>query len=255
MAVDDLGAELVVIVPLWRRTTNVRRVAESLFATTPHAELLYVTSREDPAGDAMNLAVGREQARWPYRATLLVLDGPGGGRGDYATKINAGYRHTRHPHVFTGADDLVFHEGWYEAAVVLLTPPIGVVGTVDQCNTRTERGEHSTHSLVARWYADKGATVDQDHIIYNQSYWHEFTDDELIRTAMRRGAYAHAYDSVVEHVHMLRDRSLDDETYRHGREHTADSSRLFRRRRLLWGDGASSRIQYPPRVVRARKSS
>lgn len=248
-------ADLVCVVPLWRRVANIDRVRVSFRDATPDGRLLFVASRDD---HGVVDALTERRAGLPDWAlddgsTVLWLDGPGGEPGDYARKINAGYRASTEPFIFTGADDLLFRPGWREAALREMTSPsypqrgggfpygVGVVGTVDLCNDRTMRGEHSTHSLVARWYADEGACVDQDHVIYHEGYWHEYCDDELVRTAMSRGAWAHAAESVVEHVHMLRDASLDDETYRHGRRASRLSRRLFLRRRALWGDARSLR--------------
>ena len=239
------GSDLVFIVPLWRRTRNIERVADAVLATTPDATVLFVVSMADRVTSEAALAA----ERMPSIEVIHVM-GNGGGQGDYAKKINAGYRWTSEPYLFTGADDVIPHEGWYEAARALMNRDVGVVGTNDMNNRRTMDGEHSTHSLVARWYADKGACMDQDHVIYHAGYWHEFCDDELVRTAMRRGAYAHAFDAVVEHAHWGKDRSRFDETYKVGRAHSAQSRRLFRQRRHLWGDRAPGGMPRQPRVVR-----
>lgn len=239
------GADLAFVIPLWRRTSNIERVTDAIRLTTPGARIVFVVSDGDAAAiEAATRFLGHDLLEridsgdhghdgW---VTAAIVPGKGGERGDYARKINAGYRASDEPFIFTGADDLVPHPGWYDAARARMTGSVGVVGTVDMCNNRTKIGTHSTHSLVARWYADHGACVDQDHVIYHEQYWHEFCDDELVRTAMARGAYAHAEDAVVEHVHMLRDRSLDDDVYRHGRSHSGESRMLFRRRCALWGD-------------------
>lgn len=248
------GAELVIVVPLWRRHKNLERLVASARDTVPDAEVLFVVSTGDrELCDAVWGLMWRHAAAGEQRLYRLELAGPGGERGDYARKINAGYRYSDRPQIFTAADDLVFHPGWHEAASALLEPPVGVVGTVDQCNTRTVRGEHSTHSLIARWYADAGATADGQREIYHEGYWHEYCDDELVRCAMSRGAYAHADGAVVEHVHMLLDSRLDDDVYRHGRQNTGRSRRLFLNRRRLWGDRAprSGAPQFPRRVSRA----
>lgn len=254
------GADLAFIVPLWRRTKNIERLYDAIRLTTPAALIVFVVSNED--AEAMS-AVARQVAHdlgeridsgvpghdgW---VIPVVVPGAGGEPGDYARKINAGYRMTNAPYLFTGADDVVPQPGWYDAARALMVDGIGVVGTVDQCNHRTINGAHSTHSLVARWYADQGACMDQDHVIYHEGYQHEFCDDEMIRTAMHRGAYAHAFDAVVEHVHMLRDRTLDDAVYRHGRSKSSLSRMLFKRRRGLWGD----RPQRSPRNARLARRS
>jgi glycosyltransferase involved in cell wall biosynthesis len=222
------GDDLTIIVPLWRRTKNIGRVYESAWAATPDAQILFVVSE----GDHAVLEVIDELVDAEY----LLVGGPGGEAGDYARKINAGYRASALDWVFTGADDLIFHPGWYEAARDVALIDTGVIGTVDLCNGRTINGEHSTHSLVARWYADFGGSMDADHMIYHEGYVHEYCDDELVQTAMMRGAYAHAFDAVVEHRHMLIDPALDDPVYRHGRRFTRLSRRLYLRRKMLWGN-------------------
>jgi hypothetical protein len=88
---------------------------------------------------------------------------------------------------------------------------------------------------VARWYAQMGCSVDQGDMIYDEGYYHEYCDDELVQTAMVRNAYRHAFAANVEHVHMLGDPSLDDDTYRHGRRMTRMSRRRFLARQRLWG--------------------
>ena len=255
------GSDLAFVIPLWRRTTNIERVTDAIRLSTPAATIVFVVSDLDGgpmcavaelcAHDMMERMETGEHghAGWIYP---VVVPGEGGERGDYARKINAGYRATDAPFIFTGADDIIPHYGWYDAARALMVDRVGVVGTVDQNNGRTANGTHSTHSLVARWYADEGACADQDHVIYHEGYWHEYCDDELVRTAMQRNAYAHAFDAIVEHRHWHGDKTRDDPTYRHGRAHTGLSRRLFMQRRVLWGEmprGGMPR-QRAPRVVR-----
>lgn len=238
------ASELAIIIPVLRRPWRIAPVYESAMAATPDANVLFIVSPDD--------RVTRETLE-AYCLNHVVTDWRGGERGDYARKINLGYHSTTEPLIFTGADDLNFHAGWYEAARELICdvphgmkrhlldgvhddPCIGVVGTVDLCNERTADGTHSTHSLVARWYADQGAVVDADHQIYCSLYFHEYCDDELVQTAKRREAYAHCYDAIVEHQHPnRRDVTIeDDDTYRLGRARTRLSRRVFLQRRRLW---------------------
>jgi hypothetical protein len=277
--------DVVCVVPLWRRTRNIETVARSFHAETPGQRLLFVVSEEDAAVRVASFPV----VGYGNATEVLVVAGAGGEAGDYGRKINAGYRATREPFVFTGADDLLFHSGWWEAARALFTCPhgdvtcpcqdgdpchyegvdpmpcpttetagcatcvrVGVVGTRDICNGRTMNGTHSTHSLVARRWANCCAVIDQPGAIYHEGYTHEFCDDELVRSAMARGAYAHSEGPPVEHLHMLRDASLDDDTYRHGRANTRRNRQLFMRRRRLWGEGQPRHYTYPRPVVRRR---
>lgn len=235
----DGGADLTIVVPLWRRTKNLPRLVESVALTVPEAELLFVASRDDVA--VWECLLDHQVPSEPMdhvRGWATFVDWPGGSQGDYARKINAGYRATERPFIFTGADDIVFRDGWYEKARALISETahgVGVVGTVDGLNGRTIEGEHSTHTLVARWYADVGGCADEDHVIYHEGYHHEYVDDELCQTAMFRGAYAHSFDSLVEHVHWHTDEKLDDETYMRGRAHSRLSRRLYLYRRRMWG--------------------
>lgn len=159
-------------------------------------------------------------------------------RGDYARKINAGYRTTKEPLIFTGADDLLFHDGWFEAACAYLGPSqwgpfVGVIGTNDLGSPRVLAGYHSTHSLVTRDYADFG-TIDQKQAIYHEGYAHQFVDDELVKTAMARGAFAMAMDSHVEHIHPHWGKAESDPIYDMADPWLAEGQELFRRRNRLW---------------------
>lgn len=238
------GDDLVIVIPLYRRTAHVERVYASARLATPEARIMFVVSHGDhDVGRLFGDPIAAEKVGIPLptfdaRTDVLFIDGPGGGHGDYARKINEGYRYSAEPFIFTGADDIDFHPEWYDAARAFLDGygrAVGVVGTVDLCNQRTMDGEHSTHSLVARWYADKGACVDQDHVIYHEGYPHDYVDDELVQTAMARGAYAHSYLSIVEHLHPNAAKAPDDETYRHGRANRRLGLSRYRRRRRLWG--------------------
>lgn len=245
MNVEHTGRDLAVLIPLWRRTRHIERVHTAFRATVPDARIVFVVSDGDPDCAHAAHLFGDELPR-----TLVVdVDGPGGVRGDYARKINVGYRATDEPWLFTAADDLDPHPGWYDRALAqgtqllkitgtageFLLRPAPVIGTNDLTNDRTMKGQHSTHTLVARWYADCCAVVDQPGAIYSERYGHEWCDDELVGTARRRGAYAHALDAHVEHLHPLGGKAPDDDTYRRGRLHTGYSRAQFNRRRRLWG--------------------
>lgn len=233
------GADLTVVVPVWKRSVNLPRMLQSVVETVPDAQVVLVRSRHD--ADLEHLS-NVPQISWLGDVHVITVDGPGGTRGDYSRKINAGYRWSERPLIFTGADDIEFTPGWYRAARRMMwedgrADPYGVVGTNDACNPRTFTGEHSTHTLVARWYADLGCSVDQRGSIYHEGYWHEYCDDELVQTAKMRGAYAHALDAIVTHHHPNIGAAPDDETYQRGRTKTRHSRNLYRQRAKLWMHG------------------
>lgn len=165
-------------------------------------------------------------------ADSIVVDWPGGTPGDYASKINAGYRASTEPWLFTGADDLHFHAGWLVNA--LRCRPSQVIGTNDLGNERVISGRHSTHTLVARTYADNYGTVDERNKVLHEGYPHEFVDDELVATAKWRGVWAFAADAVVEHLHPDYGKAPYDEMYRAQGERMAVGRKTFRKRQRLW---------------------
>jgi glycosyltransferase involved in cell wall biosynthesis len=210
---------VAILVPVLRRPQNVAPLLTSIHDATPEPfRVLFICDPGDGAEqDAIAIAGGE-------------MISPG---GNYAAKINQGVRATTEPLIFTGADDLRFHPGWLEAAVAKLEPGIGVVGTNDLCNARSIKGTHSTHSLVTREYAQLGTIDDPDKLLH-EGYPHEFVDDEFVATAKHRKAYAHAHDSIVEHLHPDAAKAPMDALYAARPMRMRMGRKIFRRRSPLW---------------------
>lgn len=221
MGVSD--RDLVVIVPMLGRPHRVGPLLESLRATVPGARVLFMLTPNDVQVDREVERLGGE--------CLFVAYTP---VGDYARKINIGYRNTPQPLIFTGADDLLFHPGWFEAATARLADGIGVVGTNDLGSARVMRGEHSTHSLITRAYADEYGVIDQPGAILHEGYPHEYVDDELVGTARHRGAFAMALDSHVEHLHPNWGKTRADPMYLQQQNRMRRGRPTYLRRRPLW---------------------
>lgn len=220
------GVALVaVIVPVLGRPHRARPLADSLRAATPEPHrLVFVATETDAEMIGACRATGAE-----------VLTMPPAPVGDYARKINHAAALASEPFLFTGADDLQFHPGWLPAALEYMANPfIGVVGTQDLCNGRTLRGEHATHFLVRRSYVLERGTVDEPGKLFHEGYPHEYVDDELVGTARRRGAWAFAEASVVEHLHPSAGKAPMDELYAQQRARMRRGQRLYFRRRHLW---------------------
>lgn len=155
-------------------------------------------------------------------------------KGDYPAKINLGATNTTEPLIFLGAGDIRFHPGWLDACLARLTAPgVGVVGTNDLCNPRTASGALSTHTLVTRRYASLGS-IDNPAALLHPNYWHEFVDDEFVASAKYRGAYAHAPDAIVEHLHPDAGKRPADRIDGQRQQRMAHGRRLFNARRHLW---------------------
>ena len=215
--------DLAILVPMLGRAHRVAPLVDSIRATCD-ARILFLVSPDDRVvRDAVDVA-GCER--------LEVRRLPS---GDYARKINAGYRHTTEPLLFLGADDLLFHPGWYEAATAALAPGVGVVGTNDLGSPRVMAGEHATHSLVTRAYADEHGTIDGPGEILHEGYQHEWCDDELVGTAKMRDAWAMALDSHVEHLHPNWHPDVPmDALYAAQRKRMRQGAALYQVRRRRW---------------------
>lgn len=184
-------ADTVVLVPMLGRPHRVGPLVASIRATTRGARILFLCT---PGDVAVITAVEDIMGERP----ALVVKQP---FGDYARKINHGYRITTEPLIFTGACDLEFHPRWLDAARTALRPGIGVVGTNDLGSPRVLAGEHATHFLITRTYIDRHGTIDVPGQVMHEGYPHEYVDDEVVGTARMRDAWMFAADSHVEHLH------------------------------------------------------
>jgi hypothetical protein len=218
-----VNGHVVVLVPMLGRPHRVDPLLATLTATAPDVRPLFLVS---PADTAVHHAIDAAGA------DRLTVDGPH--PGDYARKINAGYRASTEPLLFLGADDLAFHPNWLEEAVGRLGPGIGVVGTNDLGSPRVITGQHATHSLVTRAYADEFGTIDQSGIVLHEGYPHEFVDDELVETAKHRNAWAFARFSHVEHLHPAWGKAPVDKLYLGQRRRMDKGRRIYQERRHLW---------------------
>lgn len=217
----------VVIVPVLGRPHRVGPLLASIAAATPEPHrVLFVCSPGDGEEIASIAAAGA--------AHLVIERAPG--PGDYAAKINLAYGSSTEPFLFLGADDLAFKPGWLGAAFrpMLKDSRVGVVGTQDLGNPLVIRGRHATHLLVRRSYVDQFGTIDEPGKVLHEGYGHNFCDTELVATAKKRGAWAFARRSIVEHLHPDWGRGPDDDTYRLGRSRFTDDERHFQSRQQLW---------------------
>lgn len=209
---------VLVLVPVLGRPHRVVPTIETVRETAPDATLLFIADPDD----------------WDE---LLELERVGASTlinsGNYAEKINAGIRHTGHSVIFFGADDLKFHPGWLADCMAWVDQGYDVVGVNDLCSRRTQRGEHATHFLVTRSYAE-APTIDGTPGPLHEGYDHSCVDDELIAVARHRGRLVIDPSIVVEHLHRDNGKAPDDETYRKGRARLREDRKLFRRRAHLW---------------------
>lgn len=146
-------------------------------------------------------------------AEYRLLDSPPA-NGQYAKKINLGFRETDSEWVFAVADDVLFHPGWASTA---LRHQVSVISVNDRGNSLVRKGLLAVHSLLRRSYIEEqGASLDGPGIIYHEGYSHNFVDCELSVLARARGEFVFARNSIVQHMHPGFRRSPSDSTYEVG---------------------------------------
>ena len=224
----------MILVPVLSRPQNAHPLVTSIQTSTtvPHRVLFLCTP-----GDDEEIAAAEETG-----ADIHVV-GWEAGPGDWAKKINEGYRLSDEPFMLLGADDLFFHPGWDEAALEVADFSCkGVIGTNDLGNPTVMKGRHSTHPLVRRSYIDEQGTIDEPEQVLHEGYSHQWVDTELIETAKTRHEWAFAKDSHVEHMHPFWPvkgqpgvkKGKMDATYEKALSTSKEDHAHFQNRRRLW---------------------
>lgn len=157
--------------------------------------------------------------------------------GTYPVKTNAGYLACRGEDlVLPTADDVVFHDGWYEAAVKRFEDPdVQVVGTLD-LTPATAKGNHATMPILRRSYIEgQGAVWGEPGKVFHEGYGHNFCETELWRLASHRGVAVFERESVIEHLHPAWGTREADATDEKGNGQGWDADKaLFQKRRDEW---------------------
>lgn len=161
--------------------------------------------------------------------------------GTYPVKSNAGYLASRGEDlVLPTADDVVFKDGWLNAALPHFEAGWQVVGTYD-CSPITEDGGHVTMPIVRRSYIeDPGAVWGEPEKVFYEGYHHSRVETELWHLALHRDVAIFEKESVIEHRHPDWGTREADDTDRKGHmQHGEADADLFHRRKAEWeGVGA-----------------
>lgn len=242
-------ATIDILVPVLGRPQNVKPLLETVKVTDCEYRVYFICSPGD-----------REQIKACRRSKMetLVCDWEPG-RGDFAKKINWAFPQTDSPWVFQAADDLCFHWGWDIFALRIAGQRgAGVIGTNDLGNPLVKRGGHSTHTLIRRSYIDEyGGTYDDTGLVFCELYDHQYCDNEFVQTAIRRGQWAFAKRSIVEHLHPHWGKAPPDATYEKATRATREDGQLYLRRNKQ-GDRQARRaeqvLRRDERIARRRRA-
>lgn len=223
-------AAVDVVVPVYRRPHRAAPFMDSLYATAGRDEVTLVAVATP--GDTDTIAA------WAAGGLVLMAPEP---PGSFAQKCNHAWRHTEGDWTLFVGDDVRFHPGWLPAAMeVAAETGAAVVGTNDLGAPRVQAGEHATHLLIARDYVrDVGASWDGPGIVAHEGFRHQFVDDEQVLAAKRRGVWAFAANSVIEHLHPAFGKAPSDGTYEIGAAAGAADAALFEQRRARYAAEAT----------------
>ena len=212
---------IAVLIPTLGRPANVQRVIDDLEPTVRRdlIDPIFIVEAHDTATmDAIEAI---------QRTYIINRRSP-----SYAGAINTAVEMTTHDYLFIGADDLHFHDGWLDP-LLDLAQRYGLTGTNDLHNPEVLAGEHATHYLVTREYANLG-TIDGHEPLLHEGYSHNYCDTEAIATAKHRGQFRPCLDSVVEHLHWAWGLAGMDDTYTKGAKNIHADQALFTSRSHLW---------------------
>lgn len=226
---------ILVIVPTYHRPHKMRPLAENVAAATgvPSA-VMYVTEAEDVNSVTESAALIRDG---------VAAGCTNGRKHTFAGAFNHGYamaveQDIPFTHVFVGADDIWFSEGWDLLALSALAADhrLRVAGTNDLHNAAVVAGQMATHYLIDRRYIDEvGGVIDQPPgMVQCEAYAHNYTDTEFCETARARGVWAPCLEAVVEHCHPVWGRGQWDEGYAKSQGGMGADSVIFATRRHLW---------------------
>lgn len=219
--------KLAILIPVLRRPQNILPLVQSITASTtqPH-EILFIASPSDKS---------EITALIDHGAIYTIMPEDFEGRGDYARKINTGFKAVEAEWYFTAADDLKFHPGWFGAAMKNYEKSGAcVIGTNDMGSPIVKSGHHSTHSLVLGEYVEECGTIDEPGKVLHEGYRHNFCDTELVDTAKWRGAWSFSSNSRVEHLHPDWKKGQHDPIYVLGKSGWEFDKRYYEARKRLW---------------------
>lgn len=156
--------------------------------------------------------------------------------GTCPVKTNAGWHEFPNEFVLPTADDVVFHDGWWEAAAAAFEDPgVHVVGTRDLSPLTTD-GSHTTMPIIRGSYInDPGCVWREPGRIFHEGYHHGWIETEVWQLARARGVAKWVPESVIEHLHPdWGTRPLDTTDLKGNMVGKGDDYNLFERRRAEW---------------------
>lgn len=207
-------AQVAVIIPLMR----------------PHRIAPVVQSIADSTSDYRIIVLATGACADACKDLPVTLIDDGG--GTFPQRMNRGYGESTEQFLMTGADDLSFRPGWFEAARRVLDQIEGG-GT---CATNDLYNSAGTHFIADRRYIQTwGGVMNQPNVFMDESYLHAYCDDSYRKTAQFHGRWGGVVnDCVVEHLHVGAGRAPHDAVYAAGEATMSQGLAMFQSQAHLW---------------------
>jgi glycosyltransferase involved in cell wall biosynthesis len=212
-----------ILIPTLGRPESLPPLIRSVRDTTPRDcyEIIFVVDHGD---------VPTYQVLRPYDVRVVVAD------GTYPQKINMGFDESVGDLILPTADDVRFHDDWYDEALALLSRRVMVVGTNDLSPAAEEGTTNVTMPIIRRSYVEgQGCVLNEPGVIFHEGYHHNFVETEIWKLARCRGVAKFAKRSIIEHLHPDWGKRDEDSTDERGHRANWDEDLdLFRERMAPW---------------------
>lgn len=211
---DDATPRVAILIPTLNRTHLLAELIRNIREVTPEPhEVYFMTSNKE------SKKVIQENGAVCFNDI---------GDTDLITRTNALYRLTDEPLIYTGSDDIRFHEGWLPLMLEKINEGFHVVVPQDLLNPA------GTQALITRKYIEEqSCCVDVPNVVYFPGYKHDFAETEQFEVAKARGVFARS-DAVVEHLHWANGKAEHDNDYTIGQMNSGQGLEIFNSRLHLW---------------------
>lgn len=214
-----------IIVPVLNRPKNVASLINSFINNSPldKTKMYFVTNVS--CQEEIN-EINKFKELHPENIFILLPED----KISWAKRINYGILNTTADWVLCGADDVIFHSGWFEAAEETSKDFVGIIGTNDMGHPNHG---HTTHPIVSREYVNNFGTIDEKGKFCHEGYIHNYVDVEFVTTAHKRSRFKRSNDCKIEHMHPAWNKGIDDDVYQVGQKSLNQDRALWIRREQI----------------------
>ena len=213
-----------VVIPSQERPESLLRAVESVLTATGDVEVIIVLDIKDAPSWGILPALEELSASRSVPLSVIPVEGD----MHTAERWNIGAAASSGEFLVTGADDVEFLPGWYEAAHEGMEKLAGsgIVGFNDCEKTGSSFGALATHFMVSRKYAARRL----GGVLMPPVYEHGYTDVEVTFRGKRDSKIVWADGARYTHHHPVHGKGVPDRIYDKGSESERRDERLFKRR-------------------------